>query len=97
MKWMHSALVSGCMVVGAANVSATATAAELTTPHARVTMVGPHCHSVRYCGPHGCVWRHSCHALCPDGYSCYPLYGAYGPYGGVAYWDGYTGGGWEYR
>jgi hypothetical protein len=28
---------------------------------------------------------------CPDRYSCYPLYGAYGPYGGVAYWTAYTG------
>ncbi len=28
---------------------------------------------------------------CPDGYSCYPLYGAYGPYGGQAYWAAYTG------
>ena len=28
---------------------------------------------------------------CPDGYSCYPLYGAYGPYGGRAYWGAYTG------
>ncbi len=31
---------------------------------------------------------------CPDGYSCYPLYGAYGPYGGGAYWASYTYGGW---
>jgi hypothetical protein len=30
-------------------------------------------------------------AGCPDRYSCYPLYGAYGPYGGVAYWTAYTG------
>jgi hypothetical protein len=28
---------------------------------------------------------------CPDGYSCYPLYGAYGPYGGASYWGAYTG------
>jgi hypothetical protein len=28
---------------------------------------------------------------CPDGLSCYPLYGAYGPYGGEAYWAAYTG------
>lgn len=27
---------------------------------------------------------------CPDGYSCYPLYGAYGPYGGTLYWGAYT-------
>jgi len=29
---------------------------------------------------------------CPDGYSCYPLYGAYGPYGGRSYWAAYVGG-----
>lgn len=28
---------------------------------------------------------------CPDRYSCYPLYGAYGPYGGEAYWAAYSG------
>jgi hypothetical protein len=31
---------------------------------------------------------------CPDRYSCYPLYGAYGPYGGRAYWTRYTWAGW---
>ncbi len=30
------------------------------------------------------------HLGCPDRYSCSALYGAYGPYGGVAYWDAYT-------
>jgi hypothetical protein len=35
---------------------------------------------------------------CPERYTCYPLYGAYGPFGGVAYWDAYTGGGdWGHR
>jgi hypothetical protein len=27
---------------------------------------------------------------CPDGYGCYPLYGAYGPYGGTAYWTSFS-------
>ena len=27
---------------------------------------------------------------CPDRFSCYPLYGAYGPYGGRPYWNAYT-------
>jgi len=31
---------------------------------------------------------------CPDPYSCASLYGAYGPYGGVAYWTRYTYAGW---
>jgi hypothetical protein len=28
---------------------------------------------------------------CPERYSCSPLYGAYGPYGGRAYWAEYSG------
>jgi hypothetical protein len=32
---------------------------------------------------------------CPDPYSCAPLYGAYGPYGGAAYWTRYTYEGWS--
>jgi hypothetical protein len=43
--------------------------------------------------PAGCGWRHTC---CPDRYSCSSLYGAYGPYGGAAYWTRYTYGGWGY-
>jgi hypothetical protein len=31
---------------------------------------------------------------CPDPYSCSSLYGAYGPYGGAAYWTRYTYAGW---
>ena len=31
---------------------------------------------------------------CPDPYSCSPLYGAYGPYGGAAHWTRYTYAGW---
>jgi hypothetical protein len=34
---------------------------------------------------------------CPDRVSCYPLYGAYGPYGGVAYWGAYSYGYDSYR
>ena len=33
---------------------------------------------------------------CPDG-TCYSLYGAYGPFGGPAYWTRYTYDGWGYR
>ena len=31
---------------------------------------------------------------CPDPYSCHSLYGAYGPYGGHAYWTRYVYSGW---
>jgi hypothetical protein len=40
------------------------------------------------CGPSGCR-RYRTYA-CPDRLSCYPLYGAYGPYGGAAYWGTYS-------
>jgi hypothetical protein len=32
--------------------------------------------------------------VCPDPYSCHSLYGAYGPYGGHAYWTRYVYSGW---
>ena len=41
------------------------------------------------CGPYApCGVR--CRIVCPDRYYCYPLYGAYGPYGGTAFWGAYT-------
>ena len=36
-----------------------------------------------------CGWRH-CRSRCPDRYSCAPLYGAYGPWGGERYWATYS-------
>ena len=48
------------------------------------------------CGPYApCGVR--CRVVCPDGYSCYPLYGAYGPYGGTRFWGAYTYTGWGHR
>lgn len=41
------------------------------------------------CGPYGCP-RYRITTSCPDRLSCYPLYGAYGPYGGVGYWSAYS-------
>jgi hypothetical protein len=35
--------------------------------------------------------RHDrCRSPCPDRYSCSPLYGAYGPWGGEHYWAAYS-------
>jgi hypothetical protein len=48
---------------------------------------GPRCGPYAACGPR-------CRRVCPDGYSCQALYGAYGPYGGVGFWGGYTLTGW---
>ena len=41
------------------------------------------------CGPSGCRPQRVVSG-CPDRLSCYPLYGAYGPYGGAAYWGAYS-------
>ena len=49
------------------------------------------------CSPtRGCNWYSVCTRPCPDSYSCNSLYGAYGPYGGVSYWGGYTDSGWSH-
>ena len=41
------------------------------------------------CGPYGCQRQRKLYG-CPDRFSCFPLYGAYGPYGGAAYWAAYS-------
>jgi hypothetical protein len=62
----------------------------------RVVDVGS-CRAAWRCGPGGCDWRRVCARRCPDGISCYPLYGAYGPYGGAGFWGAYTPSGWGWR
>ena len=50
------------------------------------------CHQVT------CVeWRGAHRGVRSRGYTFQPLYGAYGPYGGVGYWGAYTVSGWGYR
>ena len=41
----------------------------------------------------GYGWRYT---RCPSRYACSSLYGAYGPWGGAAYWAQYSYGGWGY-
>jgi len=52
------------------------------------------CRATYTCGRYGCRWEHVCPRRCPDRYSCSSLYGAYGPYGGAAYWGRYTWRSW---
>ena len=50
-----------------------------------------HCRDVWRCGPAGCGWKQVCWRGCYSGFSsCSPLYGAYGPWGGVHYWGAYS-------
>jgi hypothetical protein len=51
------------------------------------------CRLMHTCTLDGCGWRRFCARLCV---SCFPLYGAYGPYGGTSYWGAYTGWGHRY-
>jgi hypothetical protein len=59
-----------------------------------IVTTNPYCRALWRCGPAGCDWYRVCSRPCPDRYSCSALYGAYGPYGGFAYWAGYSFGGW---
>lgn len=85
----------------ASNAEATslgATHALLSTAWAKAQtteLVAYSCHRVRRCDPLGCGWVRVCRPSCPDPYSCFPLYGAYGPYGGSRYWGAFTYEGWR--
>ena len=55
------------------------------------------CQPMLKCGAYDCRLQRVCYR-CPD-YTCFagngfPLFGAYGPYGGANYWGAYTGSGW---
>ena len=89
-------LAAGFMIIFASvSVSFDAKAADAASRH-YAGRAGLVCQDVERCGPNGCNWYHVCSRPCPDGYSCSPLYGAYGPYGGKAYWGAYTDSGWSY-
>jgi hypothetical protein len=59
-----------------------------------VAALPSNCQDLWRCYADGCKWHRVCTRPCPDNESCYPLYGAYGPYGGTAYWGAYTDSGW---
>lgn len=88
----------GFQAAGSAN-AADREIAYRKAPAGRTVVVESQCPQYYVCGPAGsnCGYKHFCRVGCPDGYSCSPLYGAYGPYGGTAYWGGYTSVGWGPR
>ena len=77
----------GCSLGGSGVI-----AAELgTSPAPRVVQrVGGNCQRLQYCHGDVCQWKRVCWHGCPDRYSCAPLFGAYGPYGGRDYWAAYS-------
>lgn len=48
------------------------------------------CERIWVCRGDLCGYKRVCWRGCPDRYSCSPLYGAYGPYGGGSYWGAYS-------
>jgi hypothetical protein len=62
-------------------------AADLEVKPAPRARVSSTCPRVMSCVGDACRWVRTCHIPCPDGFGCSPLYGAYGPWGGYAYWS----------
>ena len=48
------------------------------------------CARIWVCTAGDCGWRRICRPPSCRGYECYPLYGAYGPWGGTRYWGSYS-------
>jgi hypothetical protein len=99
-SWIARAVLGIGLVVapGAMGAELAAPAAEALGPivKAKSPRLSSACWDVPRCGPNGCYSYRICRRSCPDPYSCYPLYGAYGPYGGAQYWGAYTWSGWGY-
>ena len=93
-----SMVISAFIILASGAVAFDAVAADATMRSKHRSYVASlNCQKLWRCTPAGCDWYRVCARPCPDGYSCSPLYGAYGPYGGTAYWGGYTDSGWSYR
>ena len=92
MRARTPAIVAGVVALGGAMMlvtSSPAMAADTAVVRKPLVLSGRTDRPPRRCGP-----DYPC-AACPDGYSCAPLYGAYGPYGTVRYWGAYTFSGWD--
>lgn len=90
----HRKLLASILMLAALGLSARVQAADaIAAPRAEgriVEALGPNCQRIWTCHGDLCQWRRVCWHGCPDRYSCSPLYGAYGPYGGPAYWGAYS-------
>jgi hypothetical protein len=82
------------MIFTCATTFSDAKAADLSAGYTpRVAELPHNCQELWRCGPDGCATHRVCARPC-GGYDCHPLYGAYGPYGGVGYWGAFTDSGW---
>jgi hypothetical protein len=88
-------VIAACFLSGIAWAGSTvARAADLSGDYRRVRSMRVQTHVEAAVGTTGCGWN--CRSACPDGYSCYPLYGNFRlPYGNPTYWTRYTAGGWN--
>jgi len=97
-KTLSVALAAAIVALAGVTTVVSAKAADTGVSTSRRYSSNLYCQQIWRCGPNGCDWHRVCSRLCPDGsYTCTSLYGAYGPYGGVSYWGGYTDAGWAYR
>jgi hypothetical protein len=90
MRKIAISILSAIAVISCGCASQEASADEANVRYTK--KVRPVTHA-RKCGPYD---RCGFPVSCPSG-TCYSLYGAYGPYGGTAYWGRYTYAGWGYR
>ena len=79
-------MIAHFAIVGATYFTAVALADEVGGSHGKRAH-HVYVHRVRHVHFHHWNW-------CPDKWSCYSLYGAYGPFGGAAYWSKYS---WGWR
>jgi hypothetical protein len=89
---MTKSLIVGIGLLALSGVVAPSFAADANVGVARPSRhVAEACPRVWTCNGGACDWQHVCRPVgCPDGFGCYPLYGAYGPYGGTAYWTSFS-------
>ena len=86
-------VVGTSFLLAFASLSIVASAAELYGEPQGPQQVGVHLHRKAVVALTACGRK--CRSVCPDGYSCFPLYGDYGmPYGSPAFWARYTISGW---
>ena len=96
-KILSAAAAVAIVALAGATTIVSARAADQGVSTGRRSASNQYCLQIWRCGPNGCNWHPVCTRTCPDGsYTCTPLYGAYGPWGGENYWGGYTDSGWAY-